>query len=326
MSYFTAVDIANRALQHLGVPRITAFTDSNRPAREANFALPKLRRAELQRSVWTFATRRAVLRAVTSTTKDITFATYAAATTYDAGDIVEDSTGFLWLSRKGTNTGNTPGSESADPYWVPYFGPVVAAAHSTTVSYLPGDIVYVSTTAYICILAHTNQLPPNATYWVDIAGATVAAIITLSPLGYSNDGAAQKNIHRLPANFLRMAPQDPKAAAAAVQNVTAGMQWNDWEVEAPHLFTDDADPIVLRFVADQTDVSQMDPLFCEVWAARAALELAEPLTASAQRKVAAAGLYAQYTDMARAINAIEAGTTEQEPAMQAAQVSGRGQQ
>lgn len=315
MAYFTRLDVANRALQHLGVPRIAAFTDSSKQAREANFAIDKLRRAELQRSVWTFATKRAVMRKFESTTKEVTFATYAAGTTYDAGDIVKDSNGYLWLSRKGSNTGNTPGSEGVNPNWVPYFGPINAQSHSTSNAYIPGDVVWASTTAYICIASNTNQAPPNATYWVDIAGASVASVITLSPLGYKPDAlvANIRNIYRLPANWLRMAPQDVKAAAGPRLNVTAGMAYNDWEVEEPFLFTTDTDPFVMRFVADQTDVATMHPLFCEVWAARLAIELAEPLTQSPTKIQNAAALYSRYTDAAQLVNAIEAGTTEEEP-------------
>ncbi|MGE3279684.1 MAG: hypothetical protein AB7H90_03500 [Alphaproteobacteria bacterium] len=324
MSYFTRVDLANRALQHLGVPRISTFADSTRQAREAGFAVDKLRRAELQRSVWTFATRRAVMREVVGTTLDLSFATYAAGTTYGAGDVVKDSNGFLWLSRKASNTGNTPGGEGTNPYWVSYFGPVVAQAHSTSVAYLPGDMTHADNVVYLCLAAHSNQAPPNASYWRAVTGAGGASVITLSPLGYERDASSARKIYRLPANFLRMAPQDPKAASGARLNTTAGMAYNDWEIEEPNLFTDDSSPFVMRFVADVTDVSAMHPLFCEVLAARIATELAEPLTQNVSKKADALALYQQYTATAQTVNAIEAGTTESEPIPEApAQAQGR---
>lgn len=312
MAYFTRLDVANRALQHLGQPRITAFTDSTKAAREANFMIDKVRRAELQRSVWTFATKRAVMRKVATTTKEVTFLAYSAGTTYGAGDVAADSTGFLWLSTKGTNLAKTPGSESGNPFWVPYFGPTWAQAWSSANAYIPGDVVWVSTAAYLAIATSTNQTPPNATYWQPIAGATVASSVILSPIGYKPDAlvANIRNIYRMPANFLRMAPQDPKAAAGARLNETAGMAYNDWEIEEPFLFTTDTDPFVMRFVADQTDVATMHPLFNEVWAARMAIELAEPLTQSPEKIQIAASLYGRYTDAAQLVNAIEAGTTE----------------
>lgn len=313
MSYFTRLDVANRALQHLGVPRITAFTDSSKQAREASFAIDKLRRAELQRSVWTFATKRAVMRKFAAATLNIVFLAYSSGTTYAAGNIVKDSNGFLWISQKASNLANTPGGEGVDPFWVPYFGPVVAQAWSSSVAYIPGDMVHVSSVVYLCISATTNNTPPNASYWVAVTGATLTSIYLLSPIGYNQAGSSQRNVFRLPANWLRMAPQDPKAAAGARLNVTAGMAYNDWEIEEPFLFTADSDPIVMRFVADQTDITAMHPLFLEVWAARLAMELAEPLTQSPGKLQSALDLYARYTGQAQLINAIEAGTTEEEP-------------
>ncbi len=40
-----------------------------------------------------------------------------------------------------------------------------AAAWSSATAYVVGDGVVESGTTYICILGHTNQQPPNATYW-----------------------------------------------------------------------------------------------------------------------------------------------------------------
>lgn len=323
MSYYTRVDIANRAFQHLGVPRITAFTDSVRPAREASFAIDKLRRAELQGAVWTFATRRAIMRSLASTSYLVTFPTYSALTAYGIGLVVKDSNGFLWLNQKGSVTGTTPGGEGATPYWVPYFGPIVAPTHSTSVAYIPGDIVYETAVIYLCIAAHSNQTPPNATYWIAMTGATGASITTLAPEGYERDASTSRLKYRLPANFLRMAPQDPKMAAGTRLNVTAGMMYNDWEIEEPYLFTDDSSPFVMRFVTDQTDVSTMHPLFCEVWAARLAYELAESITQNDDKKATALSLYNRYMGMAKVINAVEAGATENDPQFAAPQPQGR---
>src|SRR6266550_3602650 len=125
MAFFTPVDIANRALQHCGLPRIVAFTDSSRQAKETNFAIDMIRRSELRRSIWTFATRRAVLRTNLTTAKPLLLGTYAAGTTYAGGDIIQDSTGYQWISLRASNTGNTPGAGGANPYWGPYYGPQV---------------------------------------------------------------------------------------------------------------------------------------------------------------------------------------------------------
>jgi hypothetical protein len=89
MAYTKPEDIANRGLQRAGALRIVTFADSSINASEANFLYDKIRQAELERNIWRFSTRRAALRAVTATTKLLTFGTYAGGTTYAAGDVVK---------------------------------------------------------------------------------------------------------------------------------------------------------------------------------------------------------------------------------------------
>ena len=310
--YTVPLDVANRALQIIGVPRIANFT-ATKAGLETAFSMDKIRQAELRRSVWTFATRRTMLRPVISTTQNITFLAYNAATTYAAGDVVADTNGYLWLSVRGTNLAQTPGAGGVNPYWVSYFGPLVAQAWVTATPYFPGDVVVVSSVIYICVLAHSSQTPPNATYWHVVAGATGAVGVQLSPLGVNPPtGASTRNLYRLPANYIRMAPQDPKAPATTRPGTLAGMQYNDWEIENGYLFTADSSPIVFRFVADQTDVTLMDALFCEAWAADLGAKTAMPLTQSPEKLNLAVGEYTRTLAMAKAMNAIEEGSTDPE--------------
>lgn len=313
--YTTPVDVANRALQIIGVPRITTFSDSSKAARETAFAIDKVRQADLRRSVWTFATRRAILRPIIAATQSVFFLLYNAATTYAVGDIVKDSSGFPWISMVAGNVGNTPGAGGLNSPWVAYFGPMVATRWDATTQFFPGDILYVlaSATVYIAVAPSLNQTPPNATYWHVVAGATMGTIVQISPLGVNPPtGATTRNIYRLPANYVRMAPQDPKAAANVRQGTLAGMIYNDWEIENGYLFTADAGPIIFRFVADETDVMLMDALFCEAWAAHTAVEVCEPLTQSVQKKQDAKAAYGAALSMAKAMNAVEGGSTEPE--------------
>jgi hypothetical protein len=316
MSFTTPIDIANRALQHCGVPRITAFTDSSRQAKETGFAIDKIRRSELRRSTWTFATRRAVMRPIVATTFGITFLAYNGATTYAAGDIVVDSAGFTWISLRSSNTGNTPGAGGVNPFWVAYYGPAVEQVWSSTTQYFPGDMIYTTGTpnvVYIAVAPSLNQAQPNATYWHVVAGAVSSAIVQIAPWGVqSPTGATTRNIYQMPYNFVRIAPQDPKAASNVRLNVTAGMMFNDWEIEAGYLFTNDNAPIVLRFVADQTDVTLMDDLFCETWAAHLGMEVCETLTQSREKAAEVAQKYALYLAMAKTTGSIEGGSTETE--------------
>lgn len=333
MAFTVPVDVANRALQIIGVPRIVSFTDSVKAAKETNFAIDKIRGAELRRSVWTFATRQAVLRPTVATTLTITFLAYNAATTYAAGDIVADSAGYLWLSIRGTNLAQTPGAGGVNPYWVSYFGPQVVQVWDTTVQYFPGDMVVVGgalTVVYIAVAPSLAQTPANATYWHLVAGATTSAIVQLSPLGVNPPaGATTRKLYQLPANYIRLAPQDPKAASISRQGLTAGMMYNDWEIENGYLFTNDTAPIIFRFVADETDVTLMDNMFCETWAAHLAVEVCVILTQSIEKLNTALGVYHSNLAIAKAMNAVEEGSTEAEtsegqPAPQG-QPAGRGQ-
>lgn len=313
--YTTPTDVANRALQHLGIPRITTLADATKEAAEVNFVLDKLRAAELQKSVWTFAVRRVMMRAVVGGSSTIVFPLWLIATTYAGGDVVKDANGYLWLSVTNSNTGNVPGAGGAIPSWVAYSGPFIAQAWDTTVAYVPGDMVYTSTVCYICVLAHTGHAQPNATYWHVVVSATLSAGvvgIAQMPIGFAPNGTLAKTIYRLPANYQRMASQDPKSPASVQLNTTAAMRYNDWEIENGFLFTKDT-PFVMRFVADQTDVTIMESIFCEVWAARIAVELAETMTQSAEKLNNCLGLYTRYTRIAKIVNAIEGGSSEDEP-------------
>src|SRR5690242_8352988 len=99
MAAFTSkTDIGNRALQHCGADRITAFDEDSKRASEVAFVYDKVRVAELQRNVWTFATRRASLRAVDTTTMLLVPALWMPSATYYRGCIVADATGNLWIS------------------------------------------------------------------------------------------------------------------------------------------------------------------------------------------------------------------------------------
>ena len=64
MTFLVPLDIANRACQHMGVTRIGALTDDSVQAGELNFSYDKIRRAELRRNCWAFATKKACIRPV----------------------------------------------------------------------------------------------------------------------------------------------------------------------------------------------------------------------------------------------------------------------
>ncbi len=137
-----AVDIANRALQHCGVPRINpalGFAEQSERASETAFAYGKLKRAELRACVWRFATRKAVLRPINTNTMLLAPSMWQSTATYFKGSIVSDETGFLWISKIPNNSGNQP----EDSYtWEPYFGPLTVSLYNSDVAYFAGEVVY----------------------------------------------------------------------------------------------------------------------------------------------------------------------------------------
>lgn len=122
----TPVDIGNRALQRVGARLMgsSGFNENSKEASQVSFCYGKLRQAELQRNVWTFATERTALRPVNPKTAILQPTLWSSTVTYFLGSVVADALGTLWESTQRDNLGNQPGvSLSA---WKPYFGPMTA--------------------------------------------------------------------------------------------------------------------------------------------------------------------------------------------------------
>lgn len=323
--FLTNIDIANRALQRLGAKRITAFTDTSKNAAEIAFCYDKLRVAELRRSTWRFASRRANLRVLTATSYRFIPAVYAAGTTYVAGNIVMDATGVYWISLSAANTGNTPGGAVTAGYpafWSQYFGPVHADLWATNAAntFDAGDIVYKTGTPrvyYICMVNATvgTADPASGAPWVPIGTITADRLVTFNqPAGPSKKVPAttgrSRNMFALPKGYLRMLPPDPFIESTSQLVTSAALPQTDYQFEGDFLITNDAGPILLRYVADVSNVMEMDSLFCEGLAARIAFELAEMLTQSPAKVTAASTAYAAFMSDARLVNWLETANSE----------------
>jgi len=366
--YRSDVDIANRALQHCGASRITAFTEDSKNASETQFCYGKLRQAELRENVWGFACKRAMLRAIDSDTMLLDAALWVSTTTYFVGSIVTDQYENLWISRIRDNLGNDPLTSSG--YWDPYFGPLAVALYDSETVYHAGELVYTAagdgtSRIYLSLINNNSDNPATATdydatvtyfknqvvtsasvaymslvdlninntpassptkwttsfvggtgsiNWLQIGGAEFpngVGLTTLNivyPLGEGpTDLANTRNIYKLPAGFLREAPQYPKAGVTTFLGAPSGIQFNDWVHENGFLLSNDVGPIPYRFVADITDVTLMDPMFCEGLAARVALSVCEPLTQSTSKLGTIAKVYDVWIGRAKTANAIEQG-------------------
>lgn len=165
-AYSQPLDIANRALQHCGVPKISALTENSKAASEINLCYDKLRVSELRRNVWRFSTKKAVLYPIntevtglkvpmetpvspaTVTSSLPTMLLYfpqpwSSTKDYNFGAVVVDTFGTLWQSTIPHNIGQTPGGVGI-LVWEIYTGSVCVQPYDSTVAYYAGDSVYVT--------------------------------------------------------------------------------------------------------------------------------------------------------------------------------------
>lgn len=170
MEFLTPVDIANRALQHCGAPKIDptlGFTEDSKSATETSFCYGKLRRAELRRNVWRCATRKAVLRPIDATTMLLLPALWVETTTYFLGSIASDEAGVAWVSRIPDNLGNQPLNSLT---WEPYFGPLTVSLFDPGQSYNSGELVYTAAgdgtyRVYVSLVAGNADVPGTTSAW-----------------------------------------------------------------------------------------------------------------------------------------------------------------
>lgn len=370
----TPVDIADRCLQHLGSDRIDSalgFTEDSIRASETAFAYPKLRVAELQRNVWEFAIKNAVLRAIDSNTMLLVPAMWVQTTTYFVGSIVSDEDGNAWISVEASNLGNDPQNSTM---WQPYFGPMSVSLWDSSTSYLTGELVYTAagdgtSRVYLSLVSDNSDNPATATAWDSTVTYKRNDVVTYSSVAYmslvdlnlnttpnvspsqwttsfvggagsikwrqiggtefptgvglttinltypintgptTQEGA--RNYFRLPNNFMRRAPRDPKAGSISYLGAESGLPYDDWRFIGNYLISRDAMPIILYFIADVIDVRLMDAMFCEGLAARMAFELCEKLTQSTTKQQLLMRAYEDFMTDARTVNAILTGVEEQ---------------
>lgn len=412
MGFLDSLDIANRACQILGQPRILSVDEESGANTALSFAYDKLRRTELRRNNWRFAMRRAVVRPIDTTTRLLNPQVWADDTLYLPGSIVRDDNGELWLSNQADNIGNEPGVSFV---WEKYYGPVSVLLYDTTQTYFAGELVYKIVgsggfVVFLSLLSSNDSVPSTATAYdatvtynrdavvsysgsqwrsliavnkavtpadapatFDISATYAIASTTVASDGYiytslggsnvghdpvfdggihwSNTGvpaawsrvptiyasasswlpiyagltnltfiypigsgpvtqSATRNVYRLPAGFLRLAPQDPKAGSVSPLGAPSGLPYSDWLQEGDYIVTRDTNPIILRFTADIMDVRQMDDMFCEGLAARMAEETCELITQSTSKIQVAQAAYKMKMTEARVVNAIETGPEE----------------
>ena len=308
----TAVKIANRALQILGVGasgRIsalttgftpTATTDDSKEGAAMALVYDTLRQAELRRNFWTFAIRRQVIRpvdtAASTIDQEITFPTYASGDTYDKYDIVVSS-GVYYISKTAANSGN---AVTDTDNWEEYWGPLKAVYYNSEKKYYRGEIIYSGSNAYYMIIdLAAGATPVDGTDYHLLDGdglPTLADTTQQAPI------SGRTYAFDLPRDFLRFAPDDPQYEYTQ----------KEWLIENKRILTDNANPIFLRYVRDEGDPAKFDPMFSEGLSGRMAIASCEELTQSSTKLSAAVAIYNQAIGEARIVNAIEAGPIHHE--------------
>jgi hypothetical protein len=217
---------------------------------------------------------------------DLGPALFNIATTYAAGAKVGGSDGVIYQSIGSGNVGHDP--------------TIDAGVHWTNTGVLnPWTTVFVGGT--------------GSDKWLLIGGSAFpggVAIATLNIVYPQGSGPStqsnSRNVFRLPAGYLRLAPQNPKPGIAALGG-PLGIGYDDWVIENDFLITADSGPLTFRFVANITDVSRMHTMFCEGLAARVGFEVCERLTQSAAKVGTIAKVYNQWITEAGQVDAIEDG-------------------
>lgn len=221
------LDIMNRACQHLGVRQIQIWGENSVTFTELSFAYDKVRRAELQRNVWTFATRRAMLRALTTTSRLLIPATWSATTNYPAGSIVSFADGngpiLLYVALVPGNLNNPPVVKGVPmSSWMPYFGPMAvdqwqpSGATSTTTNilssgYAVGEHAYIApgngfAAVYSSLVMNNQEDPWQVDLWSGSQPYTPGQLVNLSSGGTIYQSLVDLNVGNDPSIVTTASP------------------------------------------------------------------------------------------------------------------------
>ena len=149
--------------------------------------------------------------------------------------------------------------------------------------------------------------------WIQLDAATLSPNPIVYPLtcGPASD-LSTRNAFRLPAGFLRPAPQSPKAGVNAWFGAHVGLPADDWTYSGLYLTTGSyRTAIGMRFIADITDVGTFDPMFSAALGAGVGVDIVARI-ADGSNKARCDAAYAQAMFEARTVDAIETGPVEQD--------------
>jgi len=252
-----------------------------------------------------------------------TASAWSSSTTYVRGNVVSYG-GYTFMSMFDLNIGQTPPLYNGSG--LPWQVGITYAANATVMG-IDGIIYYslagsnvghdpTTTTGFWGTYGARSPWAPNFTtstvssQWQKQYG-TLAQINLTYPIGTGpSDQTTTRNVFMLPNGYLRKCPQDPKRGSVSYLGAPSGLPYDDWEIQDGYIVSSTYSYIMLRFIADVTQVPKMDPMFCEGLAARLALESVERLTQSEGKKAQIERDYKQFMGEARTVDGIETGAVE----------------
>ena len=166
---------------------LDGFSEVSRTAGEISACYSQLRQAELRANTWTFACRRAMLRAIDDDTMVLDPGLWVETTTYFVGSIVSDANGVPWISRIPNNLGLQP--SVVITAWEPYFGPLTVSLWEDGTSYYAGELVYLTdgdgtSRIYVSLQTGNEDDPATATAWSSTATYQKNDVITYLSVAY----------------------------------------------------------------------------------------------------------------------------------------------
>lgn len=216
--------------------------------------------------------------------------TWSSTATYSTGNTVAASDGYNYTSKVNSNLNNNPANGANPSDWTQ------GGFTSWTSSFTAGG---------------GNQ------QWLLIGGASFPLGVGLTlpdivyPIGSGpSSESATRNVFRLPAGWMKEAPQDPKAGSTSWLGAPSNLFYNDWEYRGNYIVSANAEPLIYWFCADVQDVTQFDDMFCQGLAAGVALDICEQVTQSTAKLGAIGQLYNKYMPEARIVNGIGTGADE----------------
>lgn len=208
---------------------------------------------------------------------------WSASTTYTTGNTVTALDGYIYSSVGSGNIGHEPTTD--------------------------GGVHWTNTNLPTAWSSSPAQYPA-AKSWRPLF-ASLTNISFVSPVGAGPDyTTGVRNLFRLPAGYLRAAPQDPKAGSVSYLGAPHGLLYNDWEFDGQYIVSATATPILFRFVTDVTDVEKFDDMFANGLSWALSVDVVERVTQQEGKAQIAIAGYNKFMGEARLVNAIEQGSTE----------------